>query len=83
MLKPDNLREFSIDHKGGSHLCRNFETSNPSATKPIYWEYGQNCLNNVCLGPSFEDCKSQFCHAAAKNLVTQEITSYVGVQAYL
>ena len=67
-----------IDHKGGSHLCRNLEASNPGSTKPIFQKYERKCLNEVCLGPFLEDCKSQFCHAAAANkIVAQEISSYM------
>ena len=29
-------------------------------------KYVRKCLNKVCLGPSFEDRKSQFCHASAE-----------------
>ena len=33
-------------------------------------------MNKVRLGPSSEDRKSQFCHAAAKKCLAQEISSY-------
>ena len=36
------LRQFTIDHKWDSHLCRNLEALNPA--KPIFWKYVKVCL---------------------------------------
>ena len=58
-----------IDHQGGSHLCRNLEASIPGATQPIFWKYVRNCSNKVCIKPSFEDHKSQLCHALAQKML--------------
>ena len=37
----------------------------------------RNCSCNIWVGHSLEDCKFQFCQAAAKNVVAQEISSNV------
>ena len=60
---------------GLQHLRSNLYPSNSGSTKPIFWKY--NCLNKACLGPFLEGRKPQFCHSAAKNVVAQEITSYL------
>ena len=57
-------------------MCRDLEAPNPGATKPILWKYVKICLYKICIGHSFEDRKSQFCHAAAKKIVSREISSY-------
>ena len=45
-----------------------------------FWYYERKHLNKVCLGPSLEDPKSHICHAAVKNVLAQEITSYVHLE---
>ena len=55
-----------IAHKEGSHLCRNLEASNPSATIPLFSKDEKICSNKVCIRPSSEDPKYQSCHAAEK-----------------
>ena len=66
-----------IDHKGGSRLCRNLEALNPGSTKPIFWKFVRNCLYNVYLGSSWRIVNPNFNILQQKNVVTQEITSYV------
>merc|ERR1712243_438369 len=52
----------------GGWLYGDYNASLSSNWTELDWtgtELG-NCLNKDCLGPSLEDPKSQFCHAAAK-----------------
>ena len=55
--------ENTIGLYGLQHFCRNLDSG---STKPIFQKHVRNFLSKVCLGPSLEDRKYQFCHAAAK-----------------
>ena len=61
-----NCRKFSINLYRLHHLQRNLNPLNPGSTKYIFWKFERNCLSKLCLGPSLEESKSQFCHAPAK-----------------
>ena len=70
-----NQEASTIDHKGfkfmqkfGSFKSLCYKTYILTICKKLFEQ-------RDCLGPSFEDCKSQFCHSEAKNVVAQEITS--------
>ena len=55
--------ENTIGLYGLQHFCRNLDSG---STKPIFQKHVRHFLSKVCLGPSLEDRKYQFCHAAAK-----------------
>ena len=55
--------ENTIGLYGLQHFCRNLDSG---STKPIFQKHVRNFLSKVCLGPSLEERKYQFCHAAEK-----------------
>ena len=58
--------QFTVDLYGVQHLLRNLDPLNTGASNQIFGKYVRTCLHIDCLAPSLEDCKFQFCHAAAK-----------------